>query len=53
MKVREAADRAREEEAVKTKEQQEEKCKNAKKKCLDRECQEKADKKILLYLESE
>ena len=50
--VQQVADRAREEEAAKVKEEQTYRCNNAKKKCLDKPCQEKADKKILPHLKS-
>ena len=57
--VQQVADRVREEEAArvkeeaaKAKEEQEYRCKNAKNKCVDKPCQEKAIEKILPHIES-
>ena len=50
--VQQVADRVREEEDAKIRKEHEHRCKNVKKKCLDKPCQEKADKRILPKLES-
>ena len=51
--VQQVADRVREEEEAKIRKEHEYRCKNVKKKkCLDKPCQEKADKRILPKLES-
>ena len=51
--VQQVADRVREEEDAKIRKENENRCKNVKKKkCLDKPCQEKADKRILPKLES-
>jgi len=49
--VQQVADRVREEEDAKVRKEHEHRCKNVKKKCLDKQCQEKADKRILPKLE--
>ena len=52
--VRQAANRGREEEEARVRKIQEEKCQNAKKKCVDMDCKKKADlkTKIESHIES-
>ena len=50
--MQQLADTAREEEAARIKEEQEPRCKNVKNKCVDKPCQEKANKRTLPRIES-
>ena len=48
--VQQAANIGKEEESIKIRKEQEEKCRNAKKKCVDDNCQEKANLKLEPHL---